>query len=82
VSRHPVGGTPRLVFSTESKLVLQAGQHQVIARGDRDLREEHLLLGLLAHRGLVADALGARGVTTATALAALNTDGPAQRRAS
>ncbi len=72
----------RLVFSTGSKLVLQAGLHQAVARGDRELREEHLLLGLLARRGLVADALGVRGVTTATVLDALDTDGPAQRRAS
>ncbi len=72
----------RLAFSTGSKLTLQAGRHQAVARGDRELREEHLLLGLLARRGLVADALGVRGVTTATVLAALDPDGPAQGRAS
>jgi ATP-dependent Clp protease ATP-binding subunit ClpA len=72
----------RLVFSTGSKLTLQAGLHQAVARGDRELREEHLLLGLLARRGLVADALGVRGVTTATVLAALDTGGTAQNRAS
>jgi len=72
----------RLAFSTGSKLALQAGLHQAVARGDRELREEHLLLGLLARRGLVADALGVRGVTTATVLDALDTDGTAQGRAS
>jgi len=72
----------RPAFSVGSKLALQAGLHQAVARGDRELREEHLLLGLLARRGLAADTLGARGVTTATVLAALDNGGPTEGRAS
>lgn len=75
-------GRSRVVFSAGSKLALQAGLHQALDRGDRDLREEHLVLGLLAGRGVVADVFGARGVTTATLLAALDAGGPAQERAS
>ncbi|MGH8932367.1 MAG: Clp protease N-terminal domain-containing protein [Egibacteraceae bacterium] len=61
--------------SRQVKLVLRAAQRQAIARGDRDLTAEHLLLGIMAQPGLVADALGSRGITVGTALAALDERG-------
>jgi hypothetical protein len=57
--------------STQAKLILRAAQRQAIARGDRGLTAVHLLLGLLAHPGLVADTLGRHGITVATVLAIL-----------
>ncbi len=71
----------RLPLSRTSKLVLQLGLRQAVARGDRELREEHLLLGLLAARGLAADALGRRGVSVATVSAVLDADRAPRRRA-
>lgn len=68
----------RLLLSSDSKRVLRAALHQAVARGDRELHEEHLLLGQLAHPGPVRDALGSRGVTTATVLAVLDSHGPDQ----
>jgi ATP-dependent Clp protease ATP-binding subunit ClpA len=75
-------GRLRLPVAAGTKLALQAALRSAGARGDRELRDEHLLLGLVAHRGPVADALGARGVTTATVLTALDADRPASGRAS
>ena len=72
----------RLLLSPGSKLVLREALRQAVARGDRELREEHLLLGQLARPGLIRDALGSRGVTTATVLALLDTHGPGQGPAS
>jgi len=54
------------------KGVLQAAQRQAAARGDRDLTVEHIVLGLLAEPGVVADTLAVRGCTVATALAVLD----------
>jgi hypothetical protein len=65
------GRRSRLKMSAGSALASQAGLRQAAARGDRELREEHLLLGLIARPSPVTDALGLRGVTTATVLAAL-----------
>ena len=70
-TRHQGPRRSRLPLSAGSKRTLEAALRQAVARDDRELREEHLLLGLLARRSLVADALGGRGVTTATVLAAL-----------
>lgn len=70
----------RLRLSPQSALALQAGLQQATERGDRELREEHLLLGLMTRPGTVADALAARGATPATLLAALH-DGSAPGRA-
>lgn len=80
--RRGPAGRFRLPVTAGTKLALQAALRAAVARGDRDLRDEHLLLGLVARRGAVADALGTRGVTTATVLAALDEDRPASGRAS
>lgn len=58
--------------SAEVDAVLRAAARQASARGDGDLRTEHVLLGLLAQPGLVADTLGRRGATVATVLAVLD----------
>lgn len=63
-------GAPAI--SVAVRRALQGAQWQASARGDRDLGPEHLLLGLLAEPGLVADILGRRGVTVPTVLAALD----------
>lgn len=60
------------VVSVAVRRALQAAQRQASARGDRDLSPEHLLLGLLAAPGVVADVLGRRGVTVPTVLTALD----------
>jgi ATP-dependent Clp protease ATP-binding subunit ClpA len=62
----------RLPLSEGSTLTLKAALVQAMASGDRLLREEHLLLGLLTQRSAVADILRQRGVTTATVLGALD----------
>ena len=49
--------------SAEFEGVLLAGHRQALARGDRALGVEHLLLGLLAQPGLAADALARQAVT-------------------
>lgn len=74
-------GTPgrrswRASVSPEVSAALDAAQRQKAARGERHLTARHLALGLLARPGLVADALRARGITLASALAAMGGDGP------
>jgi ATP-dependent Clp protease ATP-binding subunit ClpA len=69
------GPTPTL--SGSGKLALHTGLRQAVARGDRELRVEHLLLGLLVRPGLVADVLGGHGITVATVSTALDTIGSA-----
>jgi ATP-dependent Clp protease ATP-binding subunit ClpA len=64
-------------LSARCKLALHSGLRQAVARGDRDLRVEHLLLGLLVRPGLVADVLGGHGITVATVSTALDTIGSA-----
>lgn len=51
--------------------VLAAGHRQMLARGERRLDVAHILLGLLDHPGLVADALARQGVTLAAVQPAL-----------
>ena len=63
------GGRLRLAPSARAALV--AALQQARALGDRELRAEHLLLGVLAQRvdRVPADVLAARGVTMATVIA-------------
>ena len=65
----------RVSMSPEAVAVLNAAQRQKAARGDRRTTARHLVLGLLASPGLFADALAARGITLATALAAMDAGG-------
>lgn len=57
--------------SQEFQLVLLASSRQALARGDRALDVEHLLLGLLAQPGLAADALARQAVTLTAVLGVL-----------
>lgn len=75
-SRAPARGGRRVSMSREVVAGLNAAQRQKSARGDRRTTARHLLLGLLAQPGPLADALAARGITLATALAAMDGDGP------
>ena len=59
-------------ISPSFKGVLQAAQRQATARGERDLTVQHIVLGLLAAPGVVADTLAGRGCTIATALAVID----------
>jgi ATP-dependent Clp protease ATP-binding subunit ClpA len=63
----------RLRLAPAAREALAAALRQARALGDRELRAEHLLLGVLAQRAdrVPADVLAARGVTTATLIAAL-----------
>jgi hypothetical protein len=62
-------------MSPEAVAVLSAAQRQKTALGDRQTAARHLLLGLLARPGLLADALAARGVTLASVLQAMEAGG-------
>jgi ATP-dependent Clp protease ATP-binding subunit ClpA len=66
----------RVSMSPGAVAVLNAAQRQKAARGDRHTTARHLALGLLAQPGLFADALAARDITLASALAAMDGDGP------
>ena len=57
--------------SAEFERVLLASHRQARARGERGLGVEHLLLGLLAHPGLAADALASHALTLTAVLGVL-----------
>ena len=65
------GGRLRLAHAAREALA--AALRQARALGERELRAEHLLLGVLAQRvdRVPADILAARGVTMATLIGAL-----------
>jgi ATP-dependent Clp protease ATP-binding subunit ClpA len=71
----PARRSRRASVSPEAVAVLNAAQRQKAARGDRQTTARHLLLGLLAQPGLLADALAARGVTLAGILQAMDAGG-------
>ena len=66
----------RAAISPGAVAVLNAAQRQRAARGDRRTTARHLLLGMLAQPGLIADALAARGITLASVLQAMDASGP------
>ena len=68
----PARRSRRVSISPEGVAILNAAQRQKAARGDRQTTARHLLLGLLAQPGLLADALAARGITLAGVLQALD----------
>jgi len=53
-------------FTSEAKKALEDSLRAAVARGDRSLGEEHLLMGLLSAPGVVADELAAEGITQQT----------------
>jgi ATP-dependent Clp protease ATP-binding subunit ClpA len=57
--------------SPEFQRVLLASRRQALARGDRALDVEHLLLGLLAQPGLAADALARHAVSLTAVLSVI-----------
>ena len=59
-------------FTPEAKKALEETLKAAIARGDRSLGEEHLLLGLTANPGVVVDELAAQGVTHDVLVQTLN----------
>src|SRR5215470_13097855 len=73
-TRAPARRGWRVSMSPEAIAVLNAAQRQKAARRDPDTTARHLVLGLLARPGLIADALAARGITLASALEAMNVD--------
>jgi hypothetical protein len=75
-NRAPARRGWRMSMSAAAKDVLKAAERQQNARGDRGVTAQHLLLGLLSTPGPFADALGARGITTATVLQAMDGGGP------
>jgi hypothetical protein len=62
----PAGRRGHRPFTSEAKKALEDSLRAAVARGDRSLGEEHLLMGLLASPGLVADELAAEGITRET----------------
>ena len=72
----PARRSRRASISPGAVAVLNAAQRQRAARGDRRTTARHLLLGMLAQPGLIADALAARGITLASVLQAMDASGP------
>lgn len=63
------GGT--VPVSSGVAAALRGALRETVALGDREIRPEHLLLGLLAGRSVLSDAMAARGITIATVLSAI-----------
>jgi ATP-dependent Clp protease ATP-binding subunit ClpC len=56
----------RIPFTARAKKALELTLREALALGARDLRSEHLVLGLLREGdGVAAQTLGKRGVTAA-----------------
>lgn len=62
----------KLSMSKPARRALVSARRQAADRGHRTVGADDLLLGLLHQRGLAADVLGRRGITTGTARAALS----------
>jgi ATP-dependent Clp protease ATP-binding subunit ClpA len=77
----PFGTRPtHTPFTAGAKQVLEQSLRQALARGDKYIGDEHILLALTARPGVVADVLADHGVTTMTVLRALAA--PPQAKAS
>ncbi|MFF9850794.1 Clp protease N-terminal domain-containing protein [Streptomyces litmocidini] len=66
----------RRTFSREAKGVLEKSLRVALARKDREIGDEHLLLALTTTGGVVAEALADHGVTYAAVDTALTTTAP------
>ncbi|MEU2117615.1 Clp protease N-terminal domain-containing protein [Streptomyces sp. NPDC016459] len=62
----------RRSFSSEAKTVLEKSLRVALARKDREIGDEHLLLALTTTGGVVAEALADHGVTYASVETALS----------
>jgi len=56
-------GATRTPFTAGAKNVLERSLREALARGDKHIGDEHILLALTARPGLVADVLAEQGVT-------------------
>ncbi|GAA3399180.1 Clp protease N-terminal domain-containing protein [Streptomyces roseoviridis] len=71
--RKDAGRRPgRRSFSREAKTVLEKSLRVMLARKDREIGDEHILLALTTTGGVVAEALADHGVTYAAVDAALS----------
>ncbi|MGW4779402.1 Clp protease N-terminal domain-containing protein [Streptomyces filamentosus] len=70
------GSSGRRPFSREAKTVLEKSLRMALARKDREIGDEHLLLALTAAGGVVAEALADHGVTHTAVEAALAAPAP------
>ncbi|MEV4429333.1 Clp protease N-terminal domain-containing protein [Streptomyces sp. NPDC049602] len=66
----------RRTFSREAKTVLEKSLRMALARKDREIGDEHLLLALTTTGGFVAEALADYGVTYTAVETALTTAAP------
>lgn len=66
----------RRPFSREAKTVLEKSLRMALARKDREIGDEHLLLALTTAGGVVAETLADHGVTHSTVEAALTAPAP------
>ncbi|MEU2658169.1 Clp protease N-terminal domain-containing protein [Streptomyces sp. NPDC007325] len=66
----------RRTFSREAKTVLEKSLRVALARKDREIGDEHLLLALTTTGGVVAEALADHGVTYASVDSALTAPAP------
>ncbi|MFI6581834.1 Clp protease N-terminal domain-containing protein [Embleya sp. NPDC050493] len=69
----PFGGgrTGHVPFTSGAKKVLEQSLRESVARGERHIGDEHVLLALTARPGVVADLLAEYGVTHTAVLRAL-----------
>ncbi|GAA1879049.1 Clp protease N-terminal domain-containing protein [Streptantibioticus ferralitis] len=65
-------------FTREAKAVLERSLRAALARGDRHIGDEHILLALAAGPGVVADVLAEYGASQAEVERVLGGDGKAQ----
>ncbi|MFG3494896.1 Clp protease N-terminal domain-containing protein [Streptomyces sp. NPDC047928] len=66
----------RPVFTRPAKDVLEKSLRIALGRGDREIRDDHVLLALAARPGVVADVLAERGATYAALERAMFGTGP------
>ncbi|WP_030751840.1 Clp protease N-terminal domain-containing protein [Streptomyces griseus] len=66
----------RRPFSREAKTVLEKSLRVALARGEREIGDEHLLLALTTAGGVVAETLADHGVTYPAVEAALTASAP------
>ncbi|MGW3246196.1 Clp protease N-terminal domain-containing protein [Streptomyces sp. NPDC001070] len=74
--------TGRRPFTRGAKTVLERSLRSAVARGDRHIGDEHILLGLTVGPGVVADVLAEYGASWADVERALAADGEGRTRAS
>ncbi|MFI2733821.1 Clp protease N-terminal domain-containing protein [Streptomyces sp. NPDC018711] len=74
--RKDAGRSGRFGFSREAKTVLEKSLRVAVARKDREIGDEHLLLALTALGGVVAEALADHGVTFTSVDTALSSPAP------